>query len=48
MPHFILTTGSVTLFGFILAFYVYFAPAILALMRAHRRFWVIAGLNLFA
>lgn len=46
MPHFILTTGSASLFGVVIAFYFYFAPSILAFMRAHRRFWVIAGLNL--
>jgi protein-S-isoprenylcysteine O-methyltransferase Ste14 len=46
VPHFILTTGSASLFGVVIAFYFYFAPSILAFLRAHRRFWVIAGLNL--
>jgi protein-S-isoprenylcysteine O-methyltransferase Ste14 len=46
VPHYILTTGSASPFGVVLAFYLYFAPSILASMRAHRRFWVIGGLNL--
>lgn len=41
----VFTTGSVTLFGVVLALYLYFAPALIALMRAHPRFWAILALN---
>jgi protein-S-isoprenylcysteine O-methyltransferase Ste14 len=40
------TAGSGALFGFILVLYIYLAPAMIAFIRAHERFWIILGLNL--
>jgi protein-S-isoprenylcysteine O-methyltransferase Ste14 len=39
------TTGGGTLFGIVLVLYIYFAPAMVAFIRAHPRFWIILGLN---
>ena len=40
------TAGSGTLFGIVLVLYIYLAPAMVAFIRAHERFWIILGLNL--
>ncbi len=45
MPDFIPTTGSANFFGVVVLLYLYFAPTILAFMRAHPRFWIILALN---
>jgi len=46
VPDFILTTGSASLFGVLVVLYFYFAPAIVAFLRGHPRFWIILALNL--
>ena len=40
------TAGSGALFGLILVLYIYLAPAMIAFVRAHERFWIILALNL--